>query len=79
MQEAFLGLLGGRFAFDSLRGSLQNFLFGVVRLLILKHEEPRRCESPLPEPDADDPELPAEDACPLAQVCAPSAAATRRR
>ena len=79
VQEAFLGLLSGRFAFDPLRGSLPNFLFGVVRLLILKHEEPRRRESPLPEPDADDPELPAEDACPLAQVLALEAAEEVRR
>jgi DNA-directed RNA polymerase specialized sigma24 family protein len=52
VQEAFMGLFTGRFAFDPLRGSLPNFLFGVARLLILKHEEPRRREAPLPEPDA---------------------------
>ena len=31
VQEAFMGLLTGRLAFDPLRGSLPNFLFGVAR------------------------------------------------
>ena len=33
VQEAFMGLLIGSLAFDPLRGSLPNFLFGVARLL----------------------------------------------
>ena len=53
VQEVFLALLSGTVAFDPLRGSLPNFLFGVARLLILKHEQPRLRETALPEPDED--------------------------
>ena len=80
VQEAFMGLLTGRLSFDPLRGALQNFLFGVTRLLILKHEEPRRREAPLPEPDDDpDSELAGEDACPLQRVLADETAEEVRR
>ena len=81
VQEAFMGLLNGRLAFDPLRGSLPNFLFGVVRLLILKHEEPRRRESPLPEADedSDGPKLSCDAACPLSRVLADEAAEEVRR
>ncbi|MFC5481252.1 RNA polymerase sigma factor [Massilia suwonensis] len=79
VQEAFMGLLSGRLAFDPLRGSLPNFLFGVARLLILKHEEPRRRESPLPEPDDDEAEPVLEEACPLTRVLASEAAEEVRR
>ncbi|MBD8529636.1 MULTISPECIES: RNA polymerase sigma factor [unclassified Massilia] len=79
VQEAFMGLLSGRLAFDPLRGSLPNFLFGVVRLLILKHEAPRRRESPLPEADDDAPALCCDDACPLTRVLADEAAEDVRR
>ena len=79
VQEAFMGLLSGRFAFDPLRGSLPNFLFGVARLLILKHDAPRRRETSLPEPDEDDAELASEDACPLERVLAGEAAEEVRR
>lgn len=80
VQEAFMGLLTGRLAFDPLRGSLLNFLFGVARLLILKHEEPRRRESPLPEPGADDEAgLTSDEACPLARMLADEAAEEVRR
>jgi len=79
VQEAFMGLLTGRLAFDPLRGSLPNFLFGVARLLILKQEEPRRRESALLDPDEDDSELACEDACPLTRVLASEAAEEVRR
>ena len=79
VQEAFMGLLTGRLSFDPLRGALRNFLFGVVRLLILKHEEPRRRESPLPEPDDDDSALSCDAACPLTRVLADEAAEEVRR
>jgi len=80
VQEAFMGLLSGRLSFDPLRGSLPNFLFGVVRLLILKHEAARRRESHLPQPDDDDaPELSCDDACPLTRVLADEAAEDVRR
>jgi RNA polymerase sigma-70 factor (ECF subfamily) len=79
VQEAFMGLFTGRFAFDPLRGSLPNFLFGVARLLILKHEEPRRREAPLPEPDEDEAELSVDDACPLSRVLADETAEEVRR
>jgi RNA polymerase sigma-70 factor (ECF subfamily) len=42
IQEVFLGLLTDSFAYDPLRGQLANFLFGVARKLILKHEAPRQ-------------------------------------
>jgi len=88
VQECFLGLLGGRFAFDPLRGALQHFLFGVARLLILKHEAPRRREASLPEagaPDAgafdddDETEAACESAGPLARLLADEAAEEVRR
>lgn len=82
VQEAFMGLLTGRFAFDPLRGQLQHFLFGVARILILKHEEPRRRHLPLPEPDDDDepePEPASEAAEPLARLLGNEAAEQVRR
>ena len=80
VQEAFMGLLSGRLAFDPLRGSLPNFLFGVARLLILKHEAPRRRETALPEPDEDgELDEPCASACPLARVLADETAEAVRR
>jgi RNA polymerase sigma-70 factor (ECF subfamily) len=78
VQEAFMGLLTGRFAFDPLRGALPNFLFGVARLLILKQEAPRRREAALPEADEDD-EPAADAACPLARVLTNESAEEVRR
>ncbi len=82
VQECFMGLLGGRFAFDPLRGTLQHFLFGVARILILKHEAARRREAPLPA-FAEDEDEAAEPACeaagPLARVLADEAAEEVRR
>jgi RNA polymerase sigma-70 factor (ECF subfamily) len=49
VQEVFMGLLTDSFKFDPLRGALPNFLFGVARKLILKHEHPRLREQALPE------------------------------
>jgi RNA polymerase sigma-70 factor (ECF subfamily) len=54
VQEVFMGLLTDSFKFDPLRGALPNFLFGVARKLILKHEQPRLREQSLPEPEDDD-------------------------
>lgn len=80
VQEAFMGLLSGRLAFDPLRGSLPNFLFGVARLLILKHEAPRWREAALPEPDEDSElEEACEHACPLQRVLADETAEAVRR
>lgn len=42
VQEVFLGLLAGSFAYDATRGQLLPFLFGVARNLAMKHDEPRR-------------------------------------
>ena len=47
VQEVFMGLLTDSFKFDPLRGALPNFLFGVARKLILKHEHPRQREESL--------------------------------
>jgi RNA polymerase sigma-70 factor (ECF subfamily) len=81
VQEVFMGLLTGRFDFDPLRGQLPAFLFGVARKLILKLEAPRRQAVALPGMDEDDdgPELPADDACPLARVLHNEAAEEVRR
>ena len=49
VQEVFMGLLTDSIKFDPLRGTLPNFLFGVARNLILKHEQPRWREQPLDE------------------------------
>jgi len=71
VQEAFMGLLTGRFRFDALRGQLQHFLFGVARNLILKMEEGRRRQVALPDPADDENgelELSCEDAEPLARL-----------
>ena len=57
VQEVFMGLLTGSLHFDPLRGPLPNFLFGVARKLILKHEHPRQREESLPEPDEEDEDL----------------------
>ena len=54
VQEVFMGLLTGSFKFDPLRGLLQNFLFGVARKLVMKHEQPRQRYAALPEPDDGD-------------------------
>jgi RNA polymerase sigma-70 factor (ECF subfamily) len=42
VQEVFMGLLTNSLKFDPLRGLLQNFLFGVARNLVMKHELPRQ-------------------------------------
>jgi RNA polymerase sigma-70 factor (ECF subfamily) len=51
VQEVFMGLLTGSFKFDPMRGLLQNFLFGVARNLVMKHDQPGRRYAALPEPD----------------------------
>jgi RNA polymerase sigma-70 factor (ECF subfamily) len=48
VQEVFMGLLAESFRYDPLRGVLQNFLFGVARNLILKHEQARGLAQGLP-------------------------------
>jgi RNA polymerase sigma-70 factor (ECF subfamily) len=82
VQEAFMGLLTRRFGFDPLRGQLQHFLFGVVRKLILKLEEPRQRQVALPEPGEDgelELDLPCEGAEPLARLLGNEAAEEVRR
>ncbi|MFC0253681.1 RNA polymerase sigma factor [Massilia consociata] len=82
VQEAFMGLLTGRFRFDALRGQLQHFLFGVARNLVLKLEEARQRQIALPEPDEDG-ELALDLACdgaePLARLLGNEAAEEVRR
>ncbi|NHZ43522.1 RNA polymerase sigma factor [Massilia aquatica] len=75
VQEVFMGLLTGSFHYDPLRGLLQNFLFGVARKLILKHEQPRLRLASLSEAkagaDPDDEsaqELASDEAEPLARL-----------
>ncbi|RZA35654.1 MAG: RNA polymerase sigma factor [Lysobacteraceae bacterium] len=82
VQEAFMGLLTGRFGFDPLRGQLQHFLFGVARNLVLKLEEARRRQVALPESDEDQ-ELELDIACegpgPLTRLLGNEAAEEVRR
>lgn len=54
VQEVFMGLLTGSFKFDPLRGLLQNFLFGVARNLVMRHDPPHQRFAALPEPDQED-------------------------
>ncbi len=54
VQEVFMGLLTDSLRFDPLRGALPNFLFGVVRKLILKHEHPRWREQTMEWQDEDE-------------------------
>ncbi len=54
VQDAYMGLLDGRYQFDPLRGSLRNFLFGVVCKLMLKHDHAQRRTSALPDAEDDD-------------------------
>jgi RNA polymerase sigma-70 factor (ECF subfamily) len=72
VQEVFMGLLTDSLSFDPLRGLLQNFLFGVARNLVMKHEHPRRRCAPLPEraddEDDADPGLEDESAEPLKRM-----------
>jgi RNA polymerase sigma-70 factor (ECF subfamily) len=80
VQEVFLGLLTDSFKFDPLRGTLPNFLFGVTRKLILKHEQPRLREQSLPDPEDDEPEADASLAHePLARLLSDEVADQVRR
>jgi len=84
VQEAFMGLLTGRFQFDPLRGQLQHFLFGVARNLILKLEDAGRRHLSLVSGnhDGDDDgefDPPDEHACPLMHVLGNETAEQVRR
>lgn len=60
VQEIFMGLLTNSFKFDPLRGALPNFLYGVARKLLLRHEHPRHREESLAWDENDDGEETAE-------------------
>nr|WP_314546248.1 RNA polymerase sigma factor [uncultured Massilia sp.] len=80
VQDAFMGLMTGRFAFDPLRGQLPHFLFGVARNLILKLEEPQRRQlPPAAGDDEDEPDIADDAAGPLARVLGNEAAEEVRR
>lgn len=81
VQEAFMGLLTGKLQFDPLRGQLQHFLFGVARLLVLKHDAPRQRETALDLGEDGDGalELASEDGEPLARLLGNEAAEEVRR
>lgn len=71
VQEVFIGLLSGSFAFDPARGALAPFLFGVARKLLLKQEEAQRRTASLVDPGDDDDgelDLPDDSAEPLARM-----------
>jgi RNA polymerase sigma-70 factor (ECF subfamily) len=83
VQEVFMGLLTDSFKFDPLRGLLQNFLFGVARNLILKHEAPRRRLDSLTDSGDEDgdgePEIASEAGEPLARMLSNEVAEDVRR
>jgi RNA polymerase sigma-70 factor (ECF subfamily) len=79
VQEAFMGLLTGRFVFDPLRGQLNHFLFGVARNLILKLEGARRQHAVPDSEDGEEAELPDDAAGPLARLLHDEAAEEVRR
>jgi RNA polymerase sigma-70 factor (ECF subfamily) len=85
VQEVFMGLLTDSFKFDPLRGALQNFLFGVARNLILRHEAPRQRLASLTRHDeeGEEPDLADEEASdhgePLARLLSNEVADDVRR
>lgn len=82
VQEAFMGLLTGRLAYDPLRGQLPHFLFGVARKLALKLDAAHGRHASLAEPgDEDDADLDAAVAAtgPLARVLESETAEEVRR
>jgi RNA polymerase sigma-70 factor, ECF subfamily len=85
VQEVFMGLLTGSLHFDSTRGPLRNFLFGVARKLILRHDHPRHQEQSLPafyEDDGEDDEqgdAAADEHGPLARLLSDETAEQVRR
>ena len=79
VQEVFMGLLTGSFKFDPMRGLLQNFLFGVARNLVMKHEQPRQRDAILPEPDDGADDEPDEGAEPLSRMLSNEQAEAVRR
>lgn len=79
VQELFLGLLSGRFAYDPLRGPLLHFLFGVARLLILKLEAPRYRTTPVEDDDDSLDEAAPARAEPLMRLLSDEAAEEVRR
>ena len=67
VQEVFMGLLTGSVKFNPMRGLLQNFLFGVARNLVMKHEQPRQRDAVLFDAgDGDDGDSADDAAGPLA-------------
>ena len=76
VQEVFMGLLTDSFKYDPLRGPLQNFLFGVARRLLLRHEAPRLRHDSIDggEEDEEDHESADERCEPLARLLANEAA-----
>ena len=68
VQEVFMGLLTDSFKFDPLRGALPNFLFGVARKLILKHDHPRQREESMGDEDDEESEPACEAHEPLARL-----------
>ena len=83
VQEVFMGLLTASFTFDPIRSLLQNFLFGVARNLVMKHELPRQRHAALAGPEEDDSDDAVEVACeaaePLARVLGTELAEDVRR
>lgn len=81
VQEVFMGLLTDSFKFDPLRGALPNFLFGVARKLILKHDHPRHREESLAwdEENGEEHEQACEQHEPLRRLLSDEAAEQVRR
>ncbi|MFZ6742589.1 RNA polymerase sigma factor [Undibacterium sp. JH2W] len=54
VQDVFMGLLSKSYLYDAGLGSLQNFLFGVARNLLLKQDQTERRHQPLPGDSEED-------------------------
>jgi RNA polymerase sigma-70 factor, ECF subfamily len=68
VQDVFMGLLGGRYDFDPLRGMLANYLYGIARRMV--HGQARQSERWLqPDDDEEHTDMPANEADePLARL-----------
>ena len=76
-----MGLLTGKLQFDPLRGQLQHFLFGVARMLALRHAPARERQLADGGDDEDEggPELASDEPEPLARLLDNEAAEEVRR
>lgn len=68
VQDVFMGLLNKSFTYNASLGSLQNFLFGVTRNLLLKQEYAESRHQPLPAYGEEEDEVLQSEACDLSET-----------